>query len=117
MLPLEGWENFYVIVGTAAGGLIGLQFVVITLISERPRPRIGEATRAFSTPTIIHFTTVLLLSALIAAPWHSMRPLTEVWGIVGFAGLIYSVNVGRLMKVQPIYKPVPSDWLYFFAIP
>jgi hypothetical protein len=27
------WENFYVIVGSSAGALIGLQFVIITLIA------------------------------------------------------------------------------------
>ena len=32
------WESFYLIVGSAAGALIGLQFVVITLIAERPPP-------------------------------------------------------------------------------
>ncbi len=31
MNPLAGWENFYLIVGSSAGALIGLQFVVITL--------------------------------------------------------------------------------------
>jgi hypothetical protein len=30
------WDSFYVIVGSAAGALIGLQFVVLTLIAERP---------------------------------------------------------------------------------
>jgi len=36
MTALSGWENFYVIVGSSAGALIGLQFVVITLIANRP---------------------------------------------------------------------------------
>ena len=34
MTVLEGWKNFYVIVGSSAGALIGLQFVVITLIPQ-----------------------------------------------------------------------------------
>ena len=36
MTALAGWENFYVIVGSSAGALIGLQFVVITLIADIP---------------------------------------------------------------------------------
>ena len=36
MTALDGWENFYVIVGSSAGALIGLQFVVLTLIAGRP---------------------------------------------------------------------------------
>src|SRR5947209_9966069 len=42
MKALDGWENFYVIVGSSAGALIGLQFVVLTLIAGRPIER-GEA--------------------------------------------------------------------------
>jgi hypothetical protein len=37
MTALGEWESFYVIVGSSAGALIGLQFVVIALIAERPR--------------------------------------------------------------------------------
>jgi len=36
MSELAAWESFYVIVGSAAGALIGLQFVVLTLIATRP---------------------------------------------------------------------------------
>ena len=38
MQELEGWESFYVIVGSSAGALIGLQFVVMTLLADRPPP-------------------------------------------------------------------------------
>jgi len=36
MNPLGTWQNFYVIVGSSAGALIGLQFVVMTLIANMP---------------------------------------------------------------------------------
>ena len=40
VLPLDTWQNFYVIVGTAAATLTGLMFVVITPGSRvfRTRP-------------------------------------------------------------------------------
>jgi hypothetical protein len=57
-----------VIVGSAAGALIGLQFVVMTLIAERLPLRAAEASAAFATPTIVHFGAALLLSALMRAP-------------------------------------------------
>ena len=34
MSEIAGWDSFYVIVGSAADALIGLQFVVMTLIAE-----------------------------------------------------------------------------------
>ena len=32
--PFAAWENFYVIVGSSAAALTGLQFVVVTLGAE-----------------------------------------------------------------------------------
>src|ERR1700740_3209668 len=72
MPELSAWDGFYGIVGSAAGALIGLQFVVMTLIAERPPLRAAEAGAAFATPTIVHFGTALLLSALLRAPWQSI---------------------------------------------
>jgi hypothetical protein len=55
MTALAGWANFYVIVGSSAGALIGLQFVVISLIADMPMARgDAEAGDALATPTIVH---------------------------------------------------------------
>ena len=79
MTALAGWENFYVIVGSAAGALIGLEFVVVTLIADSPTLRVGEAVAAFATPTIVHFGVVLLLSAVVSVPWHKIEIVSVVW--------------------------------------
>jgi hypothetical protein len=66
---LNGWENFYVIVGSSAGALIGLQFIVLMLIADRPIERgTAQAGGAFATPSIVHFGVVLLLSTMVSAP-------------------------------------------------
>jgi hypothetical protein len=73
MTELAGWANFFVIVGSAAGALIGLQFVVITLVATMPHaPGQEQAGGAYATPTIVHFGSVLLLSAVLSAPWHGV---------------------------------------------
>src|SRR6266480_3838591 len=100
MTAFEGWENFYVIVGSSAGALIGLQFVVVTLIAERPLLRAAEAGAAFATPTIIHFGTALLLSAVLRAPWQAVTPVAALWSLVGFAGAAYTCIVTRRMRRQ-----------------
>ena len=79
MSELDQWDSFYVIVGSAAGTLIGLQFVVITLIAERPPLRATEAGAAFATPTIVYFSTTLLLSALQRVPWPSVSLAAGLW--------------------------------------
>jgi hypothetical protein len=115
---LAGWENFYVIVGSSAGALIGLQFVVITLIADTPIVRdVERASNAFATPTIVHFGTVLLLSALISAPWRGTGIVAILWAVLGLAGALYVLNVARRMRKQTAYAPVLEDWLFYFLLP
>src|SRR5205807_1293065 len=97
------------IVGSASGALIGLQFVVITLIAERPPLRAAEAGAAFATPTIVHFGAALLLSAVLCAPWRAITPAAILWGLMGLAGVVYAVIVARRMRVQTVYHPQFED--------
>ena len=118
MTALEGWENFYVIVGSSAGALIGLQFVVITLIAGMPRASSqGQAGSAFATPTIVHFGAVLLLSADLSAPWHGVDGAAVVWGLLGLGGIVYTLIVARRMGTQSIYRPEFEDWLCHAVLP
>lgn len=118
MTLLAGWGDFYVIVGAAAGALIGLQFVVMTLIANMPADRDdAQAGDAFSTPSVVHFCVVLLLSAVITAPWNEMGTVEILWGLVGLAGIVYSVVVARRMQVQTVYQPVFEDWLFHVLLP
>jgi hypothetical protein len=118
MTALAGWQNFYVIVGSSAGALIGLQFVVLSLIANRP---IGgndrAAGQAFATPTIVHFSTVLGLSGILSAPWDGIGTASVLWGLVGLSGVVYAVLVIRRMRVQSAYKPEFEDWLFHVLLP
>ena len=104
MTALSGWENFYVIVASSAGALIGLQFVVITLIADRPiAPGQAQAGDAFATPTIVHFGIVLLLSAALNPPWHGIGGPAILWALLGLGGVAYAIIVTRRMRVQIVY--------------
>ena len=118
MTALAGWTNFYVIVGSSAGALIGLQFVVLTLISELQAGRgMAEGARAFSTPTIVHFAAVLLLSAGLNAPWQGVSGPAAVCGVIGLVGVVYAVMVARRMRAQTAYRPEFEDWLCHAVLP
>jgi hypothetical protein len=118
MTVLAGWENFYVIVGSSAGALIGLQFVVMTLLADRPAgPGQAKAGSAFATPNIIHFGAVLLLSAVISAPWQSIGIPAILWGLMGLIGIVYATVVTWRMRTQTVYKPVFEDWLCHALLP
>jgi hypothetical protein len=115
---LEDWENFYVIVGSSAGALIGLQFVVVTLMADMPIEQ-GEieASGAFTTPSVVHFAVVLLLSAIASIPWDEIALPSAIWGLVGFCGTIYTIIVARRLRRLVMYKPVFEDWLFHALLP
>jgi hypothetical protein len=118
MTALSGWQNFYVIVGSSAGALIGLQFVVMTLLADMPITRAyAEAGETFTTPTVVHFAAVLLLSAVAAAPWDGIAIVAAVWGLLGVAGLVYVVLVPRRLRLQTAYQAVFEDWLFHGLLP
>jgi len=117
MSPLTEWNSFYVIVGSSAGALIGLQFVVLTLIAQRPQQRTAEASSAFATPSVVHFGVALLVAAVCSAPWYSIRGLAVLWSLVGVGGIAYSIVVARRMRRQKLYRPVFEDWLFHFLFP
>ncbi len=118
MTGLAEWGNFYVIVGSSAGALIGLQFVVITLIAgSRINRGDAQAGDAFSTPSVVHFGVVLLLSAAISAPWDGIGAVAILCGLVGLGGVVYAVVVARRMRAQTAYKPVFEDWLFHVLLP
>ncbi len=117
MTELSEWDSFYLIVASAAGALIGLQFVVMTLVADRPHNALPEAGAAFATPTIIHFGTTLLLSALLRAPWHATTIPAFLWGVIGLSGIIYTMIVTRRIRKLAAYRADLEDWLFHVGLP
>ena len=118
MRALAEWQNFYVIVGSSAGALIGLQFVVLSLIANNPTVRVDPQTGgAFSTPTIVHFSAVLTLAALLCAPWAALETPALVCGAAGLAGLGYGATVIRRIRRQTAYRLELEDWLFYALLP
>lgn len=118
MTEFTEWNNFYVIVGSAAGALIGLQFVVMTLIADMSSARVDTQTGgAFATPSVVHFGVVLLLSAVLSAPWHQIDVIAIFWGLTGLSGIAYGIVVTRRLRLQKAYEPVIEDWLFHVVFP
>jgi hypothetical protein len=118
MTALAAWQNFYVIVGSSAGALIGLQFVVLSLIANRPTARVDpQAGGAFATPTIIHFSAVLILARILSAPWGAIDAPKVLCGAVGLIGVAYAFLVTRRLRRQTAYQPEFEDWLFHVLLP
>ncbi len=116
---LSTWQNFYVIIGSAAAALTGLLFVVATLIAQ-VRVRVSSPTEAFATfntPNIVHFRSALLVAAILSAPWQALWNAGLLLGLWGLGGMIYVVIVLRRARRQTDYQPVLEDWLWHTVFP
>ena len=118
VLPIPAWQNFYVIIGTSAGALTGLMFVVITLIANR---NTGQKSRlsvdAFGTPIVVHFCMVLLTAAILSAPWEAAWNAGLLLGLTGLGGVIYLVIVVLRTRRQASYQLVIEDWVWYLLFP
>jgi len=116
MSPLEGWDNFYVILGSAAAALLGLTFVVIALIAERRANPAGMA--GYITPTVVHFGTVLGLSCFASVPHQNVVGLSLGFGATATGLLIYTGAITASMRrFAQQYVPVLEDWIWHVILP
>jgi hypothetical protein len=114
---LSVWETYYVILGSSAAALTGLQFVVIALVADTPGLGSEDSVSAFGTPTIVHFCLCLFVAAILSAPWSSLIPVTWLLLAAGSIGVFYSLIVFRRARRQTTYRPVAEDWLWHVAFP
>src|SRR4029077_7411854 len=116
-LPLEAWSNFYVIVGSSAGGVAGLAFVVIALTANERAVSLSGL-RAFISPTVVHFCSVLGIAALLNIPGHSHASISLCLGASGLIGLIYSIGTTlQLHRNRRVYEPIAADWIWNALLP
>ena len=116
--PLAGWDNFYVIIGSSAGGLTGLTFVVIALVRDVMRGVNRTGLGAFVTPTIVHFCGVLALAAFMSVPHQRIVTLSAGLAVAGVVGLLYGKTVaGHMSAHTGQYLPVREDWVFNVILP
>jgi len=115
--PFAAWESFHVIIGSSAAALTGLQFVVIVLGAERKALGTAAVTRAFATPTVVHFCAVLLVAAILNAPWPAVLGAAIALAGSGIAGIMYVAVVISHTRRQTEYQPVLEDWLWHSGFP
>ena len=115
---LSAWQTFYMIVGSSAGALTGLQFVVVALTSQSSTVRRSEpALLAFGSPTIVHFCAVLLSAAILSVPWASLTAAGVALTLCAAGGVGYTaVVIGRAWRLRD-YDPVLEDWLWHALFP
>ncbi|HZU21557.1 MAG TPA: hypothetical protein VE998_01925 [Terriglobales bacterium] len=114
---LSIWQNFYVIVGSSAGALTGLQFVVIALVAEMRNGGSMLEVRAFGSPTVVQFGAALVVSAILSAPWPGLAGPATALAVTGAAGLAYTLRAIGHARTQTGYAPDAEDWLWYLVLP
>jgi hypothetical protein len=98
-LPLAEWRDFYTMIGTAAGVIVGAPFIVASRTSDAKERSLGL--RGFITPTAVHLGSVLVGSAILDAPTLTPLLLAVLLGAGGLAGATYGVVVAtRIWKLN-----------------
>jgi hypothetical protein len=114
---IEDWHDFDLLVGTAAATLVGLMFVAASIgasiYTEKNRPGM----QAFISPTVVHFTSVLVLALLALVPTHEWLTLAGLLALVGVAGGVYSANLWMQLFVRRRFDVDIVDRLFYAALP
>lgn len=115
---LAPWANFYIMLGSAAAGLTGLMFVVITIVMGTQRlQQSRDGISTYSTPTVVHFGAALLTAAILVAPWHGERSPAFLTGVLGTVGVAYIARLMLQAKRLTAYTPDVEDWTWYSAVP
>jgi hypothetical protein len=100
----EGWENFFLMAGGAAAVLIGLIFVVISLMGDRPRSTVLAGSKLYMGPIVLSVSFVLALSAAALTPGIGRCTFAAITGVIAVWGLVRAVmstvGIGRFTKVH-----------------
>jgi hypothetical protein len=112
----EGWENFFLMAGGAAAVLIGLIFVVISLMGDRPRDSVLAGSRLYMGPIVLSVSFVLTLSAAALTPgitrpaFAAIATVIAVWGLA--RALVSTWGIGRRSRIGNEKVHWTDVWFY-----
>lgn len=115
---LVQWHEFYSIIGEASATLVALIFVAASIGAEVFTSKHQAGTRSFLSPTVVHFTTVLVICLLASIPNETWDVLGALLGGVGAIGLVYTGWVWRRMLKHGFVASIDTvDRLWYALLP
>jgi hypothetical protein len=100
----EGWSEFYLMAGGAAAVLIGLVFVVISLMQDRSRDSVLAGSKLYMGPIVLGVSFIFSLSAAALIPGISGLEFAGIAGVVALWGLargiMSAVGIARRKDVH-----------------
>jgi hypothetical protein len=102
---VEGWHDFYMMVGTAAATLIGLLFVSLSLNIDVITREGNADLRVLAAQTFTGFLNVVMLAVLFLIP--DQVPAGLGLPLLGISGYGLYETVGRFLKTR---RARPHGW-------
>src|SRR5260370_12351924 len=87
---LMQWHDFYAVIGEASATLVALIFVAASIGAEVFTTKHQAGIRSFLSPTVVHFTAVLVICLLASIPTETGPVLVAFLGCVGAIVLVFS---------------------------
>jgi len=115
---LHDWQTFYFMVGTASATLIGLMFIAVSLGADLPAATDSNGISAFVTPMLIHFGSVLAISATMLVPTFHITSLGITLLVIGLIFTAYACWVGwQFIRHPASSNYTRSDWKWYVYFP
>jgi hypothetical protein len=109
----EHWDSFYLLVGGAAGALIGLLFIVATLTKgAQDADSALRGASVYLSPVVLQLGMVLAISALATAPDLPVQVCGLAVAACGLAGLAASGRVMFHLKIGKLFQS--AHWTDFW---
>jgi hypothetical protein len=112
----HGWDNYYLLIGGAAGAIIGLLFIVSTLRTNIDRDRALAGSSVYMTPVVAHLSIVLSISALASAPGIAAPLAAAGVGLCAVIGVICQVRVGWLLRNGKFFQNAHWSDLWWYGV-
>ena len=115
----EHWGEFYLVVGGAAAVLIGLIFVVVTLMQDKPRSTMLYGAKLYMGPIVLHLSFVLVLTVAALTPHIEHRQYALIAAAVALWGLVRGIQstLGIIALARSDDPPHWSDRYFYGVMP
>src|SRR5262249_48622310 len=114
---LDAWHDFDLLIGTAAATLVGLMFVAASIGTSVFTEKDRAAMKAFISPTVVHFSAVLVSAIVSLIPSHDWPALAGLLALVGIPGAVYSANLWLQLFIRCRFNIDIVDRLFYALIP
>ena len=116
-LMFEGWQDYFLLIGSAAAALIGLLFVVATLTVGRELDMIERGQKLYMTPIVFHLGGIVLLSGAAMSPVATPELYALASGAIALIGVLSCLRIAHGIRTGPLGPTSDYDMVWYGIIP